>query len=191
LYLVITTVNKEVVRDWRIPRIDMQNSITERCTYLPVIDAHSLPKLAHSFLLLTLGSHPVFFPSISTNLDWFGDSNCNIPTPQLLFSSLSDLALLQPAAPSTEPITPVSPIEFRLRTLLVVPGMVLTDDEIADMSLYSPPFSDTPRNTHRVSEVLKRETAHNFGDDTDTNRIIEYEYDMMMYNMSEKAIKGT
>jgi len=68
--------------------------------------------------------------------------------------------------------------------------MVLTDDEIADMSLYSPPFSDTPRNTHLVSEVLKRDIAHNFGNDTDTNRIIEYEYDMM-YNMSEKAIKGT
>ena len=93
--------------------------------------------------------------------------------PQLLFS-ISARTLLQPAAPSTEPITPVSPITFRLCTLLVVPGMVLTDDEIADMSLYSPPFSDTPRNTHRVSEVLKRDIAHNVGDDTDTNQIIEY-----------------
>ena len=56
--------------------------------------------------------------------------------------------------------------------------MVLTDDEIADMSLYSPPFSGTPRNTHRDSEVLKRDIAHNFGSDTDTNQIIEYEYDV-------------
>ena len=93
--------------------------------------------------------------------------------------SVSDLALLQPVAPSTEPIIPVPPIAFRLRTLLVVPGMVLTDEEIADMSLYSPPFSDTPRNTHRVSEVLKRDTAHSLGEDTDTNRIIEYKYDMI------------
>lgn len=46
--------------------------------------------------------------------------------------------------------------------------MVLTDDEIADMSLYSCPDSDTPRNTHLVSEVLKRDIAHNFGSDTDT-----------------------
>ena len=57
--------------------------------------------------------------------------------------------------------------------------MVLTDDEIADMSLYSPPFSDTPRNTHRVSEVLNRDSAQSFGEDTDTNRIIEYKYDMI------------
>jgi hypothetical protein len=54
--------------------------------------------------------------------------------------------------------------------------MVLTDEEIADMSLYSPPFSGTPRNTHRDSEVLKRDIAHNLGNDTDTNQIIEYEY---------------
>ena len=57
--------------------------------------------------------------------------------------------------------------------------MVLIDDEIADMSLYSPPFSDTPRNTHRVSEVLNRDSAQSFGEDTDTNRIIEYKYDMI------------
>lgn len=147
--------------------------LTQRYTYIPVIDIHSLPKLAHSSLLLTLGSQPVFFPSTSTNLDWLGDSNCNIPMPQLLFST-SDLTLfiLQPAAPSTDdaPITPTSPIALRLRTLLVVPGIVLTDDEIADMSLYSPPDSDTPRNVHRVSEVLKRDIAHSFGDDTETNR---------------------
>jgi len=55
--------------------------------------------------------------------------------------------------------------------------MVLTDDEIADMSLYSPPFSNTPRNTHRVSEVLNSDIAHNFGNDTDTNRNNKGRYD--------------
>ena len=128
-------------------------------TYLPTIEIHSFPKLAHSFLLSTCSSHPVFFPSISTSFDWLGLSNCKIPTPTLLLLTVPDdeyLPLLHPAAPSTEyaPITPASPMAFRLRTLLVAPGIVLTDDEIAAISLYSSPDFDTPKKEQRVSDVL-------------------------------------
>ena len=126
-------------------------------TYLPTIETHSFPKLAHSFLLSTCSSHPVFSPSISTNFDWLGLSNCKIPTPTLLLTVPDEyLPLLHPAAPSTEyaPITPTSPMAFRLRTPLVAPGIVLTEDEIAAMSLYSSPDFDTPKKAQRVNDVL-------------------------------------
>ena len=36
------------------------------------------------------------------------------------------------------------------------------------MSLYSSPLLGTPRKEHLVREVLYSDTAHNFGDETDT-----------------------
>lgn len=44
----------------------------------------------------------------------------------------------------------------------------ITDEDVTAISLYSSPDFSTPRNAHLVREVLYSDTAHNFGDDTET-----------------------
>lgn len=93
-----------------------------------------------------------------------------IPPPVAVPNELSPgLRLaLQPADPSTAPSTPASPMASLLRTLLVMPGAVLTDEDMEGISLYSSSDVGTPRNAQRVNVVLYRDIAHSLGDDTET-----------------------
>ena len=46
--------------------------------------------------------------------------------------------------------------------------MVVTDDAVEGISLYSSPLFGTPRKEHRVSDVLQSDTVHNLGEETET-----------------------
>ncbi len=60
-----------------------------------------------------------------------------------------------------------------LRTPGANPAVVVMDDDIDGMSLYSSFGFDMPRNEHRVSEALYRDMAHSLGGDVDTNGGVE------------------
>jgi hypothetical protein len=60
-----------------------------------------------------------------------------------------------------------------LRTPGAKPAVVVIDEEMDGMSLYSSPEVGTPRNAQRVSEALYRDTANSLGEDVDTVEIWE------------------